>query len=94
MEKKKKIYVVEANPENITRWRFGRFYLDPGFLREEDWSEGAINGSQNHYPEVEYKMKDVVGESGTLIVFDSNVIHSGGQVKRGGKRIVARAHSW
>lgn len=84
----------EIDPEKITRWRFGRFYNDPGFLKEGDWSEGAINGSQNHYPTVEYEMKDVVGKAGTLIVFDSNVIHSGGQVKEGGKRIVARSHSW
>jgi len=84
----------EADPSSPTRWRFGRYYCDPGYLSPGDWSEGAINGSQNHYPEIEYKMQDVTGSAGTLIVFDSNVIHSGGQVKDGEERIVARAHSW
>lgn len=84
----------EVNPESVTKWRFGRFYGDPGFLKEGDWSEGAINGSQNHYPKIKYEMKDILGDAGTLIVFDSNVIHSGGQVREGGKRIVARSHSW
>lgn len=85
---------TNKNPNNPEKWRFGRYYGDRALVLTEDWSEGSIEGSQNHYPEVEYKMEDIEGTSGTLVVFDSNVIHSGGQIKKGKSRLVARGHSW
>ena len=51
-------------------------------------------GSQNHYPEIEYELTPMLGPAGTLLIFDSDVLHKGGNVQEGKERIVVRAHSW
>jgi len=82
------------DPDAPDRWRFGRYYGDPAICTKDDWAQGAIDGSQNHYPDVEYELISMVGQAGTLVVFDSDVFHCGGAVKPGHSRMVARAHSW
>lgn len=83
----KRLRSMEPDPNNITKWRFGRFYGDDG--RCDFWDE-----PQNHYPEIEYELVPITGPAGTLIIFDSDVIHKGGNVQPGNERIVVRSHSW
>lgn len=84
----------DPNPGCVDRWRFGRHFGDKGLCGEKDHSDGAINGSQNHYPDIEYNLTPITGKAGTLIVFDSDVIHKGGSVSPGKSRLVVRGHSW
>lgn len=69
-------------------------------LRNESWK--VNNHSQAHiknrieldYPELleKYKPEPVEGKAGTLIVFDTNTLHKGGQVEEGNERLVVRLH--
>ena len=78
---------AHPNPNDITKWRFGRFSGDPGHC--DHWPD-----PQNHYPDIKYDLIPMTGPAGTLIIFDSNIIHKGGNVDPGKERIVVRSHSW
>ena len=73
--------------KNNERHRFGRYYGDVGSC--ERWA-----APQNHHPNFKYEMISILGSPGTLIIFDSDVIHKGGDVGPGQKRLVVRGHSW
>lgn len=90
----KELRKADPNPGRVDRWRFGRHFGDKGICGEKDHQDGAINGSQNHYPDIEYNLTPITGPAGTLIVFDSDVIHKGGAVSPGRSRLVVRGHSW
>ena len=90
----KRLRQSEINPKQPKKWRFGRYYGDTGLCEEKDWKQGCQNNSQNHYPDVEYNLDPIIGPAGTLIIFDSNVIHRGGNIKKSNERLVLRTHSW
>ena len=90
----KKLRNMDPTPNDPRRWRFGRFFGDDGLCGEDDWKEGAIDGSQNHYPDIRYELQPMIGPEGTLIIFDSDVIHKGGGISKGKERIVVRSHLW
>ena len=73
---------------NNQKNRFGRFYGDDGIC--PGWPE-----PQNHHPTFRYEPVDLTGKAGTLIIFDSDVLHKGGEIKNvDSKRMVVRSHSW
>ena len=67
-------------------------------LRWEAWNVGDYEEVKNRieldYPELleEYPPEPVEGKAGTLIVFDTNTFHKGGQVETGKERLVVRLH--
>lgn len=79
-------------PSAPSKWRFGRCPGDDGVPGPKDDARTA--GPQNHYPEIEYELTPMVGPAGTLLIFDSDVLHKGGNVQKGKERIVVRSHSW
>jgi len=85
--KTKQLRIDEPNIGGVSKWRFGRFCGDPGLCKHWDTP-------QNHYPNIKYDLVPMTGPAGTLIIFDSDVIHKGGHVAPGKERIVVRGHSW
>ena len=77
----------ELRLKDNSKHRFGRYFGDPGIC--ENYSE-----PQNHFPDYEYEMKRLTGKMGTIIIFDSDLIHQGGQVGPNQKRLIVRGHSW
>ena len=73
--------------KNCKKHRFGRYYGDPGICKK--WEK-----PQNHHPNIKYELCALNGSAGTLIIFDSDVIHKGGTVNKGKRRLVVRGHSW
>ena len=68
--------------------RFGRFYGDAGICA--GWPE-----PQNHHPNFRYECVELLGQAGTLIIFDSDVLHKGGGITSADtERIIIRSHSW
>lgn len=68
--------------------RFGRFYGDDGAC--PGWSE-----KQNHHPTFRYQGQELLGTAGTLVIFDSDVLHKGGTISNSlKKRLIVRSHSW
>ena len=45
-----------------------------------------------HYPEIDYKLRPILGKAGTTIFFDSDTFHMGGNIKPGFSRTVIRSH--
>lgn len=48
------------------------------------------------FPELGYKAEDALpafGQAGTLLIFDSDMFHLGGRVKKGHERLILRSHS-
>jgi hypothetical protein len=88
----KELRKKNPKPTAPSKWRFGRFSGDAGMPGPKD--DARTPGSQNHYPEIEYELTPMLGPAGTLLIFDSDVLHKGGNVQEGKERIVVRAHSW
>jgi hypothetical protein len=74
------------------QWRFGRYSGDDGIPGPLD--DKRTEGSQNHFPDIEYELTPMTGLAGTLLIFDSDIFHKGGTVQEGKERIVVRSHSW
>lgn len=85
--KTRELRLLEPGVGGVSKWRFGRFSGDPGVCPHWD-------SPQNHYPGVSYELVPMIGPAGTLVVFDSDIIHKGGNVSPGHQRIVVRSHSW
>ena len=88
----KALRAKDPNPASPAKWRFGKYCGDEGVPGPKD--DVRTSGLQNHYPEIEYELTPMTGAAGTLLVFDSDVFHKGGNVAEGKNRIVVRGHSW
>lgn len=69
-------------------------------LRKKSWNEESkYNKVKNRirldYPEIynDKNITPIIGKAGTLIIFDTDLFHKGGETK-GGERIVIRSHTY
>lgn len=44
------------------------------------------------YPDLPYTLKNICGDAGTVILFDSDIFHCGGNITDGNRRLVIRSH--
>lgn len=84
----------------------GAFSCSPGSiskgkeLRENAWKAKNYNNVKNRveldYPDLleQYPSIPVEAKRGTLIVFDTDCFHKGGEVKEGNERLVIRLHNY
>ena len=93
------VYLTDVDKTN------GAFSVSPGSrskgkeLRESAWSsnknyENVLNRIELDYPELkdEYPFEPVEAKAGTMIVFDTDTFHKGGECEDGKSRLVVRAH--
>lgn len=92
------VYLTDVDKTN------GAFSVSPGSrskgkeLRESAWSsknyETVLNRIDLDYPELkdEYPFEPVEAKAGTMIVFDTDTFHKGGECEDGKSRLVVRAH--
>lgn len=92
------IYLTDTDKTN------GAFSISPGSrskgkeLRESAWSSGnyeeVLNRIDLDYPELKDKFpfEPIEAKAGTLIVFDTDTFHKGGECEDGKSRLVIRAH--
>ena len=92
------IYLTDIDKTN------GAFSVSPGSrskgkeLRESAWSAGnyeeVLNRIDLDYPELkdDFPFEPVEAKAGTLIVFDTDTFHKGGECEEGKSRLVVRAH--
>jgi hypothetical protein len=80
----------------------GPFCISPGthrigknlrraFMNQHSY-EKKKNRLELDYPDIEFKMKSILGPPGTTILFDSDTFHKGGEVVSGFNRLVIRSH--
>ena len=61
------------------------------FINQSNY-ESIKNRIDIDYPEIENKLKPIVGPAGTTILFDTDLFHMGGSIEEGRSRTVIRAH--
>jgi hypothetical protein len=84
----------------------GAFSCSPGSrlrgseLRKNAWGSNNYNNVKNRieldYPDIleDYPSIPVEAKRGTLIVFDTDTFHKGGEVEEGKERLVVRLHNY